>query len=443
MKSFFKPLILVCALLLGLTIAPSPAKAANYEPAQVKNLQAVSDESSVVLKWKKLKKATGYNVYMLNTATGQLKKLGRTAKVKFTAKGLNNNTPYTFVVKAYRKVKSTTYEGMASNQVTATPQIKKPSVPKLYQSACSDRQIKLKWKKAKYASGYEVFQQDGSGEFKSIGTVSGNSTVISSLINNITYKFKIRAFRKVGSLVRYGDFSYVISGKPVDASTSLNAVKTMTYRATVKSTINARLADGSNKKVTVRGGTGVTVTTWSQGTCTVKLPNGKKVHISRSNLNIYSCIYNSKTDYSTKVKEDYVNYKGYSSSSHYLIWVSLYHQRLYIFKGSTGNWKLFRTCKCSTGKAATATPKGIYSLYRKERHMQFDASSYADYPCYFNGSAIHSWVKLGSRTSGYSGRWYRDGSLGHPASHGCVRLNDSNIIYLYKQVPIGTTIIMY
>lgn len=437
MKRFIKSLLLFCITLMCIVSVPSIAEAASKAPGKVKNLKATASESQIKLKWKKVSNAKGYNIYQLNSDK-TLTKIASTKSTSYTIKKLTNNTTYTYCVAAYRTVKSKTYEGTKSSYVKATPKVKKPGKVNLSIKSCGDSVITLKWKKISGASGYEVYQYDSTKKaYTSIGKITGLSVTVKSLTNGKNYKFKVRAYRTVAGLTSYGSFSSEITARPLAVDSNTKSLPTMTFKAKVKKTLTASLTDGSGS-VSVKKGTSVTVTKRTSGNCTVKLSNGKTVYIKNSNLNFTSCIYNSKKDFTKKEKEDFVNYKGYHSKKNYLIWISLYRQRMYIFKGSQCNWSLYKTFKCSTGKAATSTPKGTYKLWKKSYFFPFDEYSYANYASYFSGNAIHSWVKLYG-----SGAWYRDGSLGHPASHGCVRLGDSDVKFVYNKIPIGTTIIIY
>lgn len=437
MKRFFKSLLLLCITLMCIVSVPSIAEAASKAPGKVKSLKATAGESQVKLKWKKVSNAKGYTIYRLNEDK-TLTKIATTRSTSYTIKKLTNRTTYTYCVAAYRTVKSKTYEGTKSSYVKATPQVKKPGKVNLSIGSCGNTQLTLKWKKISGASGYEVFQYDTAKKaYVSIGSVKGTSVTVKSLTNGQNYQFKVRAYRTVGGITSYGNFSSTATAKPINVTQEIKNIPTMQFKATVNKTVNASLTNGSGK-VTVNKGTKVTVTKRSSGNCTVTLPSKKTVYIPNRNLKFTSCVYNSKSDFSKTDKEMFVNYKGYHSNSKYLIWISLYRQRFYIFKGSQCNWKLFKTYKCSTGKAATSTPKGSYTLWKKAYFFPFDDYSYANYASYFSGNAIHSWVKLYG-----SGAWYRDGSLGHPASHGCVRLGDKEVVYVYKNIPIGTRIVIY
>lgn len=438
MKRLTKSILLLCVTLMCLLSIPLTGNAASNAPGQVKGLKATAGESSATLKWKKVSKANGYTIYLVDTATGTYKKVATTKSTSCTIKKLKNNVAYTYCVAAYRTVKSKKYEGKRSANVKVTPQVKKPGTVNLSVKSCGNQKISLRWKKISGASGYEVFQYNSATKkYVSIGTVTGTSVTINKLTNGTSYQFKVRAYRKVSGITRYGNYSNAVTVKPFAVSSSVSSMPTMTFKATVNSTVKAQRADGSGS-VKVSGGTKVTVTSRSSSKCTVKLSSGKSVYINSSNLTFNSCIYDSKKDLSTSVKEDFVNYKGYRSNTNYLIWISLYKQRLYVFKGSQCNWKIYKSYKCSTGKAATSTPKGTYRLWKKSYFFPFDEYSYANYASYFSGNAIHSWVKLYT-----SGAWYRDGSLGNPASHGCVRLGDKEIKWVYDKVPIGTTIVIY
>lgn len=440
MKRIFKSLLIMCITLMCMLSVPLVSQAASNTPAQVKSLKASTSESTVTLKWKKVSKAKGYNIYLLNTTTNTLTKVASTKSTSYKIKKLTNGTTYTYCVAAYRVVKSKTYEGKKSSYVKATPQVKKVGTVKLSVKSCGNTQIALKWKKISNASGYQVFQYNPTTDkFEAIGTVTGTSVTVKNLTNGQNYKFKVRAYRTVGGVTRYADFSSTVTVKPIAVSSEVKSLATMTYKAKVKKTVSASLTNGSGK-VTVAKNTNVTVLVRSKSSpCKVQLSNGKTVYINFSNLTFKSCIYNNKNNWSQQTVEDFVNYKGYHSNTKYLVWISTYKQRMYIFQGSQCNWKLIKNFQCSTGKAATPTAKGTFSIWKKAYLFPFDEYSYANYASYFwGGNAIHSWVKLYA-----NGSWYRDGSLGNPASHGCVRLGDSQIKYFYNNISRGTTVVIY
>lgn len=152
------------------------------------------------------------------------------------------------------------------------------------------------------------------------------------------------------------------------------------------------------------------------------------------------------TDYSVGAKEGFVNKKGYSSSTGYLIWTSLKTQKVNVFKGSKGNWKLIKTFSCATGKNTTPTVSGVYSIIYKTERWRFDEWVDGKYvedhnrvynvTGFWGGQAFHSRLYLSSDGSLY------DGTMGAPVSHGCVRMMDDGCAYIYD-LPYGTTVVNY
>ena len=149
--------------------------------------------------------------------------------------------------------------------------------------------------------------------------------------------------------------------------------------------------------------------------------------------------HNYNVDYSDGLKEWYVNSKGYSSSTKYLVWVSRQNQKVYVFTGSKGKWKISKTFICGTGKLSTPTPTGV--TYITYREAGWNHSTYSCKPVvrfYPNtGYAFHSRLYYPN----YKG--LKDPSIGWPVSAGCVRMLDTDITYLYKYVPNKSTVVIY
>ena len=108
-----------------------------------------------------------------------------------------------------------------------------------------------------------------------------------------------------------------------------------------------------------------------------------------------------------------------------------------MFKGSQYNWKLQKHFMCSTGRFATPSLLGLGTLYTKASPVYFEGC-FAYYGSYIPGGAIHSWLYLNG-----SGAYYADGSLGSPASHGCVRVEKGNAYYIYSNCPVGTAVLVH
>lgn len=155
----------------------------------------------------------------------------------------------------------------------------------------------------------------------------------------------------------------------------------------------------------------------------------------------YTLAWAQKHDYSKEVKNAWVNLKGYSSKTQYLVWVNLTYQRVNIFSGSQGNWKIIRQALCGSGKAGTPTPRGVYTTSYKQ-----SAWNYGSYYCgpivRFNGSsgyAFHSRLEYWPMNSD---RYY-DARIGFPISHGCLRMYNDDIWWMYNNIPSGTTVVVH
>ena len=137
----------------------------------------------------------------------------------------------------------------------------------------------------------------------------------------------------------------------------------------------------------------------------------------------------SKGDYSKRTKEDFVNKKKkVKSKTKWLIWISLDKQRVNVFHGSKGKWKLEHVFKCSTGKISTPTPTGWYKIDFKNPNVK--GCRYYTEVC---GSGLHQWP--GAMNNSIMGK--------HTVSKGCIRLYEKNAIWIYRHVPTKSTVVIY
>lgn len=145
-------------------------------------------------------------------------------------------------------------------------------------------------------------------------------------------------------------------------------------------------------------------------------------------------------DYETYEKELWVNAKDYTSATEYLIWVNLAMQRVNIFSGSAGNWTLINSCIVGTGAPGRGTPVGVWKTTYKTI-AGWTTGSYTVKPVVGfkqnTGYAFHSRLYYPGTST------LSDHSIGFPVSHGCVRMYDDDIMYIYNNIPIGTTVVVY
>ena len=140
-------------------------------------------------------------------------------------------------------------------------------------------------------------------------------------------------------------------------------------------------------------------------------------------------------DYSDAVKEGFVDLMGYDSKTEYMIWVSRYTQKVIVFQGSKGNWRVIETFQCSSGENNTPTPEGIYEIYSRTGRWNFDYYYVDDVSIFSGGHAFHSILM------NYNGT-VNDGRVGIPLSHGCIRMLPDDCLYIYN-LPMGTRVVVY
>ena len=154
---------------------------------------------------------------------------------------------------------------------------------------------------------------------------------------------------------------------------------------------------------------------------------------------VHPYYYSSNTDYTQDEKTVFVNAKGYSSKTQYLIWVSRSAQMVNVFEGSKWNWKLIHEFQCATGKSSSPTPIGVTEVTYKQTGWY--TSSYTCRPVvrFYPGTgyAFHSRLYYPGTNK------LKDPSIGFPVSAGCVRMLDEGIYWLYNNVPSGTTVVIY
>jgi lipoprotein-anchoring transpeptidase ErfK/SrfK len=200
------------------------------------------------------------------------------------------------------------------------------------------------------------------------------------------------------------------------------------------------------KKSGIPAGTQVTVLQSRSSSATqVRLSDGTVGWMPYSNVAIVNGQYYVTTDYSKAVKEYYVNkVRNWSSSKSYMIWVSLYTQRVNIFRGSRGKWVLVRSGPIGSGRNDCPTPVETASL-------QYHTTWY--YPLPNNNPPFYCHhVTVFDDARGFHSRPTKWGEpigsilyygIGYPCSHGCVRLLDEDCIYISDVLPLGTTVHIY
>lgn len=412
-----------------LTLIPGMQSfAASKTPGNVKKLTASASETSITLKWSKASKAKGYEIYQVDTNTGARKKIATTKKTSYTVKKLRVNQTYTYQVFGYQKVKNKTYRSESGSPLaTAKTYVFTPAAAgKVRVDTYGNLSITFKWDKGKKASGYYIYRYDeAKKDFVLIATTTKTSYTISNLTEGTAVRLKIQSYRKVQGVTVNGKISGEVSGTARGYSNATKSVLSKRYNVTLKSDTTVTI-EGTTTKKTIKKGTSMVALSAGGTNVRVILSNGTTTKIARSRLK-YHNLKTTKTEYSRSVKEAFVNEKGYSSRTSYLIWINQYTLNTSIFRGSKGHWKLVRSMPCVVGKMGK-TPTGTFRLCRRDY-------AYGGPRVYFTWNAKKSW--------GNSFHRRVDGTTRAAASHGCIRLSDSDLNYLVGNCSMGTTVVSY
>ncbi|MDO5334696.1 MAG: L,D-transpeptidase [Coriobacteriia bacterium] len=132
----------------------------------------------------------------------------------------------------------------------------------------------------------------------------------------------------------------------------------------------------------------------------------------------------------------YSRIKNKSSKSSYTISVDTTFNRLAIYKGSKGKWKLVKYWVCGTGIKSRPTTKGDFTLKSRNARIDSGKISYYNFHGYGGSLGFHS-VTCKVYTKKLSKPISKQ--LGKNISHGCVRVSMKNSKYIYK-LPNGTSV---
>ena len=205
--------IIIAIALLFIALIPNFSNAAKVSVKKVSKIWVSSTTSSQAkVKWKKVKGAKGYKVYIYNYSKKKYQLYATTSKTNIKVKNLKSSEKYKFRVRAYKKKKGKNYYGdYSSSVVTAT---KPDQVKKLKVKGQSDSTISLKWDKVKRATSYKVYvYNESTNKYDFKQSTSKKSITLTGMNPAKNYKIKVRAYKKVDGKKYYGKYSQVIEAK--------------------------------------------------------------------------------------------------------------------------------------------------------------------------------------------------------------------------------------
>lgn len=164
--------------------------------------------STLVLTWKKIQDASGYNIYRLDNKTNKYVYRGTATTNTYKDKELISATNYYYKVRPYKLVSGKKEYGEYSNRLKVTT---KSLTPKLSVKEGSNGKIIATWTNtSSRASGYEIYTcNTRDGEYKLIDTISEKSYTFDNLDKKKANYLKVRAFRTVDGENIYGSYSAV------------------------------------------------------------------------------------------------------------------------------------------------------------------------------------------------------------------------------------------
>ena len=176
----------------------------------VKNAKVTSTTGTwITLEWAKNDKATGYSIEQYKG--GKWTVIATTKNnttLKFTVKGLKNDTTYSFRIRAYKTAGAS---NVYSDYVRIAGKTRIPNVAKFTGSAVSASAVKLDWSKNDKATGYVIEQYKG-GKWTALATTKNNTTLtftVKGLAEGTAYSFRIKSFRKTGSTTEFSEYASV------------------------------------------------------------------------------------------------------------------------------------------------------------------------------------------------------------------------------------------
>ena len=359
------------------------------KPAKVKGVKAVPNANAAKLSWNAVSNASYYTVYKsTKSSSGYKVAKSKCTSTSLNIKGLTGGKKYYFKVVAVSQAGGKTVIGTQSNAVLAKIPVVAGKVRNVQLSFDSKKNLALTWSRTAKATSYHIlYKKAADSKYKILIKTKKSNYSLAKLKADTKYNIKVQAVTRIGNKV------YL--------SSKTSKVITVTPRQYRDKNYNKLLASQVRSIGYV----------------------GNK------------CIYTTKK-YSTEVKTAFVNYKGYSSKTKYLIWISHYTQQVSIFQGSKGKWKMIRTFICATGTAKNHSPRGVFKITYKEKGW-FYTSTKELYVTHYKG-----------RNSFHTRPLWNNGSvqnptIGKPASHGCVRCYNQDAKYIYDKMPIGTTVVSY
>ena len=229
----------------------------NIVPQTVTGLKvSESTHNSFTLTWNRSPfitgKSAGYSVFSYDLKTKEYTKVAMVSTTKATIKNLKPGTTYRFSVRAYKLVNNKYYRSAYSPVLKA---ITRPApAENISISYPKPNAAQLKWNAVAGATGYQVYYYNPErGYSLMFADVKGARTYTFSNLDNGTYKFAVRSYRKEGDKIIYGEFPKFTAGgtaKITESSYKILKYTDMVEKGNYQMTFKTNVSELGGRTVT-------------------------------------------------------------------------------------------------------------------------------------------------------------------------------------------------
>lgn len=169
----------------------------------------------------------------------------------------------------------------------------------------------------------------------------------------------------------------------------------------------------------------------------LKFEDGSEGWVKADDMKITNENCTTDEDYTDQQKMDFVNSMNYDSRTSYLVWVSLYTQKVNVFRGYKCHWELEESFDCASGVNETPTTTGIFALELQKDRWDL-GKTYVEPVLVFNGGEAFTSQPYDAETDEIA-----DDTIGEPASGGGVWLQEDDIQWMVDNLPLDTMVVVY
>ena len=285
--------------------------------------------------------------------------------------------------------------------------------PANFKALPGHQSVLLKWDKVANATKYIITRDDGI-KYETAETQYYDEDVKKTeKENDVVYSYTVQAVNGTEQ------------SAPTAASEKVGRVRTAYYKCTFRAGVKLKSHDKAKKAHKFKKGDIVYAEGYGTGAYKFRY-NGRPYEAKWFRMKKVKVLY-KKNAYTAEVAENYVNQGGYKSPTRYLIWISIYSQKVFLFEGRAGEWKCIREESCNTGAGKSPTPTGFNKKIGKQMKRY---SSHKWWSCFSSFNAIH-------------GRNKNDAKAGKPISNGCVRVSNEMAQWIMKNCKKKTKVIAW